>query len=103
MLQNVSVRHVRISLACRIGEAHQDLGHAPGRNRGDILPSRTVGLRRFAIYRNDPKLTAVNVHRVQHAIAALRYSPAERLVTGGSEVDSVERERLSVHAICRET
>src|ERR1700730_4540763 len=102
MLQNVTVRHVRIVPVCRVREAQKYFGDASSRDRGDIFPACTVRLRWLAILRDDPKLAAVNVYWMQHAVSSFRNSPSEVLIVGSRKVDSVKREGLSVHAICRE-
>ena len=99
MFQDVAVRHVWIVMACRVREAQKDLRDAPGRDGGCIFPACSVGLGRLAIARDDPKLAAVNVNRMQHAVGSFRNSPAQRLVAGGRKVDSVKREGLA-HGRC---
>src|ERR1022692_3636799 len=98
----MTVRHVGTIPARRIWEPKQDFGNAPLRDRGDILPPRTLGSRRLAVLGDDAELAAMDVHRMQHQVGAFRDPPTKILVAGRRKIDSVERERLSVHTIRRE-
>src|SRR5215467_4694042 len=102
MLQNVTVRHVGRIEARRVGEAHKNLGRATGRDRRDILPSGPLGFRRVTVLRYDLELAAVDVHGMQHSIAAFPDPPAQELVSRGGKDLLNKREGLAIHAVRRQ-
>src|SRR5271166_3827690 len=83
VLQNMTVRHVGIIPRRFVWETHQDLAGTSLGDWGSVLPAGALGRRRLAVLRNDAELTAVDVHGMQHQIAALRDTPMQILIAGG--------------------
>ncbi len=94
----MAVRHIGMFLWRVVVKFHQHLAHAalyPHR----IFPSRAVRSRRFAIFRQNTELRAVNVERMQHHVALTGNHPAFVLTFRRGKHRFIHIKRLTINPV----